>query len=90
MRDSEKLDILVAGQFPAAESIAYSCVDDPADVVIWQVRNANGRLLWNWLVAVEESWPGLGEAVEAFAVVARALPDRGDGLTYRLGSGGVR
>lgn len=82
--DKTRLIRLILKRYPTAVAVEYSCVDDPADVVLWNVRNASGRLLFNWRTAGEHSWPELGETVDALAQVVRRRRARGNGLIYLL------
>ncbi len=79
-----QLDAMILRRYPTAAEVEYSCTDDPRDVVLWTVRNASGRLLFNWRTAGEKSWPELGETVELLARVVRRRQARGDGLVYEL------
>ncbi len=68
--------------YPRAATIRYSCTDDPPDVVLWSVHDSRSRPLWDSDTADDEHWPALPGAVDLLAAVE--LPQRGDGLVYRL------
>jgi hypothetical protein len=79
-----ELDAAIRRRYPNAAAVEYICVDDPADVVLWTVRNTNNQLVFNWRTATGESWPELGEVVGMLAKVVRQHQARGDGLIYKL------
>ncbi|MER5608234.1 hypothetical protein AB0F93_00490 [Micromonospora tulbaghiae] len=76
---------LIRYQFgDAATQLGYSCSDDPRDVLLCDVRDDAGRVLWNAADADESAWPFLGYVVDLFAPHAHARPERGDGLLFTL------
>lgn len=78
-----RLAALVRRRFgPAANQIGYA--RDDHGVVLWDVRDAAGELLWTADADDIPGWRDLGDVVDRFAPLVEDDPQRGDALVFDL------
>lgn len=81
--DADDLLYLLRRRFGrTATQIGYA--RDDLDIVVWDVRDANGALLWDARPDDIPGWRDLSKAVDLFARLIEDDPQRGDALIYDL------
>jgi hypothetical protein len=63
--------------------VGYSHHED--DIVLWDVRTRDGRMLWNSRTEDFEPWGTIADAVQLLVQCTYAVTERGDDLTFPLG-----